>query len=74
MKAKCGKCDVQFESSWDGASWQELCGVCTPAPSPDGHCCKCGGTWQAQWERTAKNWVCAGCYNEFAIQEGWEAQ
>ena len=37
-------------------------------------CSQCGGTMHSKWEPTASAWVCAGCYNEFAIDNGWETK
>jgi hypothetical protein len=34
----------------------------------------CNGTYQTQWEPTASAYVCAGCYNEFAQDKGWESK
>lgn len=35
-------------------------------------CSQCGGKLHSKWEPTASAWVCAGCYNEFALEKGWE--
>ena len=35
-------------------------------------CSKCTSKVHSKWEPTAKAWVCAGCYNEFAYPYGWE--
>ena len=35
-------------------------------------CSDCGGVIQSQWEPKAQAWVCAGCYNQFAVERGWE--
>lgn len=35
-------------------------------------CSQCGGTLHSKWEPSAAMWVCAGCYNEFALEMGWE--
>lgn len=35
-------------------------------------CSECGGTMHSKYEPTAKAYVCAGCYNEFAVEKGWE--
>ena len=35
-------------------------------------CSECGGTMHSQYEKNARAYVCAGCYNEFAYQKGWE--
>jgi hypothetical protein len=35
-------------------------------------CSMCGSKLQSKWEPTASAWVCAGCYNEFALEKGWE--
>jgi DNA-directed RNA polymerase subunit RPC12/RpoP len=35
-------------------------------------CSLCGGKLQSQFEFKAKAYVCAGCYNEFAQEKGWE--
>ena len=35
-------------------------------------CTMCNGTYQTQWEPTASAYVCAGCYNDFAEDKGWE--
>ena len=35
-------------------------------------CSKCTGKVHSKWEPSAKAWVCAGCYNEFAYVLGWE--
>jgi len=37
-------------------------------------CTMCNGTYQTQWEPTASAYVCAGCYNEFAQDKGWESK
>jgi hypothetical protein len=26
----------------------------------------------SQYEKNARTYVCAGCYNEFALEKGWE--
>jgi hypothetical protein len=26
----------------------------------------------SQYEKNARAYVCAGCYNEFALEKGWE--
>jgi hypothetical protein len=36
-------------------------------------CSMCTGTMDSKWEINASDWVCAGCYNEFAVKKGWEA-
>jgi hypothetical protein len=36
-------------------------------------CSMCGGSIHSQYEPTAKAYVCAGCYNEFALEKGWES-
>ena len=36
-------------------------------------CSKCTSKVHSKWEPTAKAWVCAGCYNEFAYPYGWES-
>jgi len=38
----------------------------------DKPCSECGGTMHSQYEKNARAYVCAGCYNEFAYQKGWE--
>jgi formamidopyrimidine-DNA glycosylase len=35
-------------------------------------CAECGGLIHSQYEATAKQYVCAGCYNELAYERGWE--
>jgi hypothetical protein len=35
-------------------------------------CTMCGGFIQSQYEPNAQAYVCAGCYNEFALEKGWE--
>lgn len=35
-------------------------------------CSQCGGFIHSQYEPTAKAFVCAGCYNDFAEEMGWE--
>lgn len=35
-------------------------------------CVMCKGTMHSQYEPNAAAWVCAGCYNEFALEKGWE--
>jgi hypothetical protein len=37
-------------------------------------CSECGGKLHSKWEPTASAWVCAGCYNEFAYEKGWEKE
>lgn len=37
-------------------------------------CSQCGGTMHSKWEPTASSWVCAGCYNELALEKGWETE
>ena len=34
-------------------------------------CYMCGGLLHSKWEHAATNFVCAGCFNEFAEQCGW---
>lgn len=38
----------------------------------DEPCSECGGTMHSKWEPKASGWVCAGCYNDFAVEKGWE--
>ena len=35
-------------------------------------CSQCGSKLHSKYERNAAAWVCAGCYNEFAVEMGWE--
>ena len=35
-------------------------------------CFLCGSKLHSQFEFKAKAYVCAGCYNEFALEKGWE--
>ncbi len=35
-------------------------------------CSECGGTMHSRWEPNASAYVCAGCYNDFAYERGWE--
>jgi DNA-directed RNA polymerase subunit RPC12/RpoP len=35
-------------------------------------CSLCGSKLHSQFEFKAKAYVCAGCYNEFAQEKGWE--
>jgi hypothetical protein len=35
-------------------------------------CVMCSSTIHSQFEFKAKAYVCAGCYNEFALEKGWE--
>ena len=35
-------------------------------------CSECGGTMHSKYEKTARAYVCAGCYNELALERGWE--
>ena len=35
-------------------------------------CSLCGCKLHSQFEFKAKAYVCAGCYNEFALEKGWE--
>jgi hypothetical protein len=37
-------------------------------------CYQCGGTLHSKYEQNAGAYVCAGCYNEFAIDMGWETR
>lgn len=37
-------------------------------------CSQCGGTMHSKWEPNASAWVCAGCYNDFAEEKGWESK
>jgi hypothetical protein len=34
-------------------------------------CYLCGGRLHSKWEHAAANFVCAGCFNEFAEDCGW---
>ena len=36
-------------------------------------CSQCGGTLHSKFEQNAEAYVCAGCYNEFAVEKGWES-
>ena len=36
-------------------------------------CSECGGTLHSKWMPNASAWVCAGCYNDFADEKGWES-
>ena len=36
-------------------------------------CSECGGTLHSKWMPKASAWVCAGCYNDFADEKGWES-
>lgn len=38
----------------------------------DKPCSECGSKLHSQYEAKAKAYVCAGCYNEFALERGWE--
>lgn len=38
----------------------------------DKPCSFCGSTLHSQYESKAQAYVCAGCYNEFAQEKGWE--
>jgi len=35
-------------------------------------CSQCGSKLHSKYEPNAAAWVCAGCYNEFAQEKGWE--
>lgn len=35
-------------------------------------CSQCGSKLHSRYERNAAAWVCSGCYNEFALEKGWE--
>ena len=37
-------------------------------------CRECGGTMHSKWEPNASAWVCASCYNDFAVRFGWEKE
>ena len=37
-------------------------------------CSECGGTIHSKYEVNASAWVCAGCYNDFAEEKGWESK
>ena len=37
-------------------------------------CSMCRGTLHSKYEANASAWVCAGCYNEFAVEKGWESK
>ena len=37
-------------------------------------CSECGGTLHSKFEQNAEAYVCAGCYNEFAVEKGWESK
>ena len=37
-------------------------------------CSECGGTMHSKWMPNASAWVCAGCYNDFAEEKGWESK
>jgi len=41
-------------------------------PNVDYPCYLCGCKMHVQYEIKAKDFVCAGCYNEFALEKGWE--
>jgi hypothetical protein len=38
----------------------------------DKPCSMCASTLHSQYESKAQAYVCAGCYNEFALEKGWE--
>lgn len=37
-------------------------------------CIICNSAHGTQWEPKANAIVCAGCYNDFAIEKGWEVE
>jgi len=37
-------------------------------------CRECNGTMHSKWEPNASAWVCASCYNDFAVRFGWEKE
>jgi ribosomal protein L37AE/L43A len=37
-------------------------------------CSLCNSKLHSRYEPNAKAWVCAGCYNEFALEKGWEKE
>ena len=37
-------------------------------------CSLCGSKLHSRREPNASAWVCAGCYNEFAVEKGWESK
>jgi len=37
-------------------------------------CSECGGTIHSKYEPNAGAHVCAGCYNDFAVEKGWESK
>jgi hypothetical protein len=37
-------------------------------------CSMCKGTMHSKYEPNAFAWVCAGCYNDFALEKGWEKE
>ena len=37
-------------------------------------CYLCTGKMHVRYEVKAKDFVCAGCYNDFALEKGWEKQ
>jgi hypothetical protein len=40
----------------------------------DKPCSQCGGTMHSKYEPKASAWVCAGCYNDLALEKGWEKE
>jgi hypothetical protein len=36
-------------------------------------CSQCGGTLHCKFEQNAEAYVCSGCYNDFAVEKGWES-